>query len=442
MGAINLGEILIMKSKKKNNKEKNNINKFNKGKLNLILKIAIVIVVILIVLELTIGLGTIKHAIFRLFKIESREGNSIGNINNLGYAAEDNKYIYYMAPSSNGQYIGINKVSKKDLSGKQTRLVEGTWEIASICSYGDYIYFVTLSQNSNGENDSNADEVDNKIHRVNKNGNQKDEIINDNEFHNYSYKMQVVGGKVYYIGEDECIWYMDLNGKHKTRLNENASGFEAINDKYIIYNMPAFVDGKDTSITYIMDRNGKNERQINGERIFTPIIYKKHIYYLTQDRYVHRMDLDGKNDIMLSDSKIYNLNVSDNGIYYFSEVRSNKTGEVTAIAIYRMDLDGKNNKKIYTLEEESTSLCLLKDWVFFLDSNDEEGRMEIISPDGNQKISLFKLYYSDYYYLDELIEERRNSNATEETVLDGEVVEENVNVQDGESDLESGIENN
>ena len=405
------------KDKNENIQEK---KKVKSNKWNTFLKVSIIIVIILIILELTTNVVSlvfknIKYAFFRTVGIESKEGNQIGNINNFGYATEDSKYLYYMSPNQDGQYIGISKVSKKDLTGKQTRLIEGTWEIASINSYGDYIYFVTLSQNDVDENDETADKVDNKIHRVNKNGNQKDEILNDNEFNNYAYKMVVVDGKIYYIGEDECIWYMDLDGNHKTRLNENASGFEAITDKYILYNMPDFKDGEETSVSMIMDRNGKNAREINGERIYTPVLYKDYIYYLTEDRYLHRMDLNGKNDEMLSDSKIYNLNVSENGIYYFKE-KFNSSGEITSVTICRMDLDGKNNKQIYTLEESSNSLCLLKDWVFFLDSNSDEGKMEIISPDGKQKIDLFVLRYEDYYYLDELKEQRENEalNAIEE----------------------------
>jgi len=201
--------------------------KTKKNKWTIILVVAIVILAIAILLEVTIGFTSIYHAILRLLGKETKEGNSIGNINNYGYIAEDSKYLYYMCPNENGQFIGISKVKKDDLTGKQIRLIEGTWEITSINSYGDYIYFVTLSQNDVDETNPDADEVDNKIHRVNKNGNQKDEILNDNEFHNYAYKMVVVSGKIYYIGEDECIWYMDLDGKHKTRLNENATRFRS-----------------------------------------------------------------------------------------------------------------------------------------------------------------------------------------------------------------------
>ena len=207
---------------------------------------------------------------------------------------------------------------------------------------------------------------------------------------------------------------MDLNGNNKTRLNENASGFEAVTDKYILYNMSEFVDGEETTVSYIMDRDGKNARQINGSRIYTPIIYDNSIYYLTQDRYLHKMDLDGKNDVMLSDIKIYNLNISNNGIYYLNEVYS-MGGDSQGISIFRMDLDGKNNEQIFNLQEDSNALCLSKDWVFFLDSNENSGYMELISPDGKQKIDLFKLNYSDYYYLDDLVKEQEGQENTETT---------------------------
>ena len=193
------------------------MKKMKKNKWNILLIIAIIILAILISY---VSFSPVRHAVLRFFGLESKIGNTNGNINNFGYMTEDKDYLYYMCPSENGKYIGISKVSKKDLTGKQTVLVEGTWEIAGLNSYGDYIYFITLSKNQNSDG---SDEVDNKIHRVNKNGNKKDEVINDNEFNNNNYKMVVVGGKIYYIGEDECIWYMDLDGKNKTRLNENAS---------------------------------------------------------------------------------------------------------------------------------------------------------------------------------------------------------------------------
>lgn len=379
------------KSSKENNKK------------SIILIVLIIIVGILIVLKIFSLTG-----LFNRNKI----GNTIGNINNFGYIAEDNKYIYYMCPNENGQYVGISKVSKKDLTSKQERLIEGTWEITGINSYGDYIYFITLVKNEADKNGAVQDEVDNKIHRIRKDG-KKHEVINDNQFNNYNYKIVVVDKKVYYIGEDECIWYMDLNGKHKTRLNENASGFEAVTEKYILYNMVETKEDSTTTVSYIMDRDGKNSRKINGERLYTPIINGDFIYYITAERYLHRVKIDGTDDKMLSSNNVYNLNVTDNGIFYMSYYHDHE-GNVLGVAIYKSDLDGNNTKQLYKLEESSTSLCVLNDWIYYLDSNDEQGRMEILSLDGKQRIVLNSLDYKDYYYLDDLEKENNNEGETGE----------------------------
>ncbi|MCI8310412.1 MAG: DUF5050 domain-containing protein [Clostridia bacterium] len=408
-----------------------NVTQKKYNKFSIILMILIIIVAILIVLELTTGIvfdafSNIKHVFFRGIGIELKEGNSSGNINNYGYIAEDTKYIYYMCPNENGKYIGISKVSKKDVTGKQERLIEGNWEIASISSYGNYIYFVTLLENN--VDNKNVDKVDNQIHRIKKDGS-KHEIINDNEFNNYSYKISVVDNKVYYIGDDECIWYMDLNGKHKTRLNENATGFELVTDKYIIYNMTeTSASGEISIVTYIMDRDGKNARKISDERLYTSVIYDDYIYYLTLDRYLHRKKIDGKEDEMLSDNRIFNLNVSEDGIFYF-DYKYNSENKFESMSICRMDLDGKNNKELHKLEKSSNSLCITKDWVFYLDSNDDQGRMELISFDGVQKIILFALDYDNYYYLtdkDQNSDEQNNvENEVQNSTVEGNVITEN-----------------
>lgn len=294
----------------------------------------------------------------------------LGNINNYGYSVEDSKYIYYMSPNEDGKYIGISRVSKKSLTGTQVRLIEGAWEITSLNCYGDYIYFVTLNQNKEDENDKSKDEVDNKIHRIKKDGTEH-QIINDNKFNNLAYKIVVVDNKIYYIGEDQCIWYMNLDGNKKTRLNENATGFEVVTDKYIIYNMrETDAENKESSCTYIMDRNGKNARKVNGERLYYSIIEGDYIYYLTEERYLHRIKIDGTADEMLSDKKIYNLNVNEKGIFYliYNLTEENK---VESCSIYKMDLDGKNQKELYKLDSTTNSICAMSNWIFYLDNDDK-----------------------------------------------------------------------
>ena len=111
--------------------------------------------------------------------------------------------------------------------------------------------------------------------------------------------------------------------------------------------------------------------------------------------------------------KTDNIEITDNGIFYMSYYHDHE-GNVLGVAIYKSDLDGNNTKQLYKLEESSTSLCVLNDWIYYLDSNDEQGRMEILSLDGKQRIVLNSLDYKDYYYLDDLEKENNNEGETGE----------------------------
>lgn len=380
--------------------------------------IASIIIIFLIILEVSVGfLSGIKNSFFKLVGITPKEGNTIGNISNYGYVAEDNKYLYYMCPSENGQYIGISKIKKDDISSEPERLIEGAWELTGINVLDDYIYFVTLA-----DLESDTDSVDNKIHRMKKDGS-KHEVINDNEFNNNCFQIFAIDNKVYYIGIDDCIYYMDLDGSHKTKLNENKSGFIGINDDYIFYNMYVEVAGSDTTktVTYRMDRDGQNSQALNGEKMYTINVLDDYIYYVNSDKYIHRMKIDGTEDEMLSDKAAYNLNVTEDGIFFINYYYVDD--EPAGIAIYKMDLDGNNLKELNRLEETTNALCVTNDWVLYLDGNDDEGRIELMTLDGKQKNIIFSMDYSNYYYLTDSEEEETSgdNNTTDETDSDGTV---------------------
>ena len=50
--------------------------------------------------------------------------------------------------------------------------------------------------------------------------------------------------------------------------------------------------------------------------------------------------------------------------------------------------------------------------------------MELLSFDGKQNIVLFKLYYSNYYYLPDLIEDSKNDNPDGSQETDGNITNE------------------
>ena len=377
---------------------KNNATQVTKeNKANRILRIAIVLVAILIIILL---LELIVNGI----KNRRKMGNTSGNMANIGYIAEDSKYLYFMCPSKDGKYLGISRLNKKDVSGEPERIIEGDWNINNINVYGDYIYFMTLADNSENE----KDKIDNKIHRIKKNG--KDhQVLNDNEMHNQSAEMAVVKKKIYYIGEDSCIWYMDLNGKNKTRMNENATGFDAITDKYILYSVQKVVDGEELSTTYIMKLNGKDAHEVTNDRLFNPVIYEDTVYYLSREAYFYKVDVDGKNNKLLTDARIYAFNVTKDGIFYISYVY-NSNNDAVGYGIYHMGLDGGKAKLLGKIEDETPVICVTDDWIYYMDSDRQtEGRIELLSIDGKQRNIIYTLKYEDYF------DQKDETEITEET---------------------------
>lgn len=212
-------------SNKEEKKDTASTNESKKGKkLTIVLITLIIACIILIILELTTHfISKTRHKILQAMGVESSIGNTSGNITNYGYVAEDNKYIYFMRMSDNGRYLGIYKLKKDNLLGEQEKLFESDADLAGINVINDYVFFVTLKK-------TNSEEVDNKIHRMKKDGSDH-QVINDNEFNDACFQIYAINDRIYYIGSDECIWYMDFEGKNRTKLNNDQSGYVAITDK-------------------------------------------------------------------------------------------------------------------------------------------------------------------------------------------------------------------
>jgi len=406
-----------------------------------ILMVLAIFIIILLIMELSTKIisrttSNIRHSFLRLIKVESREGNTLGNIANYGYIAEDNKYIYYMSPTTeDGKYIGIVKENKNNLTKDKKILIEDSWEITGINVFGDYIYFVTFADSK-----IDGDKVDNQIHKIKKDGSEH-EIINDNDFNNDCYQIYVIDNKVYYIGKDECIWYMDLNGNHKTKLNDNKSGFIGINDKYIFYNMyeKNKTTGENKTVTYIMDRNGKNARAITGEKLYEISVVDDYIYYLTKDQYIHKVKIDGTEDKMISDVQVYNLNVTKDGIFFYNYFYENGSSDVSGIAVYHMDLNGNNLTQLERLESSTNSLSIIDDWIFYTDTNNIQGNLILLSLNGKQRYKLYTLDYSKYYYSNNNVEEdtdlieENNEDKLDELVSGNTNIEDNVGIESDEN---------
>lgn len=355
-----------------------------------------------------------------LFFRKSGVGNTIGNIRNYGYATIQNNSIYYLSPNEDSSKIGIFKVNKNG-DNKQELLMENL-DILSLNVVGNYIYFIGIGS----ENYTEEDNVDNKIYRMKKDGTNL-QVINDNEFNDNCYEIYVVDKKIFYIGTDANIYKMNLDGSNRELVSENGTGYLGINEKYIIYNDLPNGETEETATdytTYIMEIDGSNAREIaNGKRMYSVNIKDDYIYYTNEEKQIYRIKVDGTEDTLICDVPAYNMNLLDDYIYYLN-YKDYENGDYT-VCIYKVKNDGSEDPiSIKELKTYSSFVNVVGDWVLYMDSNDTTGYINLLKNDGSEEKTLYSLEYNNPKSLDDGTESVEATNeADSETAEDANVTE-------------------
>lgn len=321
-------------------------------------------------------------------------GNSIGNIRNYGYAAENNNWIYYLSPNEDSTDIGIFKIKNNGKDKQQ--LYMSDLDIVSINVYKNYIYFIGSATETYLEDD----ELDNKIYRIKTDGTNL-EILNDNELNNECYEMYVVNDSIYYIGLNAEICKMDLNGANKTVIANNGTGYLGITDKYIIYNDLESED-KAEFVTYIMNLDGTEKKPIlKGKRLYSVNIEGDYVYYSDSNKKLYRTEIGSNVEEALYENEkiqVYNLNTNENYAYYLDYLDSEN--ENFTVCLFRVKLDGTSEKpeKLKELKSYSSFIDVIGDWVIYMDSTEQAGFINLVNKNGKEKeIELYHLEYSKLY---------------------------------------------
>jgi len=362
-------------------KEKEDGKKGIKVEIILLIIIAVALVVLCCVKfsngSLEIGTSRVET------RIGDNVGNTIGNIRNYGYGTIQKNWIYYIAPNEEITGYGIFKVKTDGTDNQELFMQEDG--IVSLNINGDYLYFISMSSETN------------KIYKIKTDGTELT-LLNDTDVDMYCYEIYVVNNNIYYFGADYDIYKMDLKGENKTLVSDTKTGYLGITDKYIIYNQ--YIDEESSEIeTYIMDLKGENKKPlVEGERTYSTDIQGNYVYYTNEGGQICRVKIgNASSKEVLHEITAYNvflnsMNVLGNYIYYMDI--ENETGTV---CIYKIKADGTDKEPTMITELKSYSIFLniLDDWILYMDGDDQYGYINLIKADGSKEVELFKVDISE-----------------------------------------------
>ena len=354
--------------------------------------------------------------------VNNKEGNTIGNIRNYGYAVESNNWIYYLAPNEDSTEIGIFKVRNNGKDKQQLYMSE--IDIVSLNVYKNYIYFIGSATETYLE----EDDVDNKIYRMKTDGTNL-EVLNDNELNNDCYEIYVVNNQIYYIGLNAEICKMDLNGANKSIVSDNGTGFLGITKDYIIYNSDAGEEAEDY-VTYIMNIDGTDAKPIiEGKRLYSVNIEGDYIYYGDSDKKIYKTKIgSGVEEVLYDNIEAYNLNTNEGYAYYLNYLDAENANYT--VCLFRVKLDGSTEtpEKLKELATYSSFIDVVGDWVIYMDSSDEAGFINLVNKHGKEKeVELYRLDYDAFYEGLDYSDEAVDSTDGETEEVENTAEEENTN---------------
>lgn len=369
-----------MSEQKISDDESFEVEKKKKIKINFKSKKVLIPVIAVVLMIMVILVGYIID--FPTNMYPNVKGYTMGNLYNCGYSVTDGEYIYYVSPN---ETMEVTNLYRSKIGGNEHELIfEGNMDIRSLNIIEGKLYFIAVDyyELESGYN------YDAKMYKMDLDGSNQ-VVINDNDFSTLYVDMYAIKNKIYYIGADNNLYRMNLNGKKRKLILELNEGVLGLNENYVIY-----IKDKET---YVANLNGKNEIKILDKIIYTPQIQGDYIYYTDENMELYRIPVVGGEPEKIIDVPAYDLNVTDNGIYYLSY--RNQEEVDYSLVIYKADLDGGNIEEVQELEYATSFIDVLNNkYIYYMDSNGENQKIFLKSLDIENKttVNLYEWNYGDY----------------------------------------------
>lgn len=294
---------------------------------------------------------------------ELRFGNTNSNLNNLGFATQNNEWVYYLG-FNEGQADGIYKLK----GNKNEKIID------------DYALYL----NGTDKNIYYLDSEENIV-KIKTNGENKETVIENVDLE----KFITIGDWIYYFDEAK-LCKIKTNGEEKQIILEKSIENYEIDGDLIYYSYKN--NGK-----YVISKvktNGESNIKISEDAGKLFFIKGNCIYYISENYNENRNELwkiekNGKNKEKILDlsKEMYmdSVNFNENEIYYL------KKGEETNLAIYKINLKDGKETKVIDVNGYATYLNIIDNWIYYPDVNDEgNDEMFRIKTNGEGKESLCK----------------------------------------------------
>lgn len=277
-----------------------------------------------------------------VFKRNNTVGNTVGNINNFGFAAEQNGWIYYY----NRENGGITRVNSKDT---KIRIKEGNaWYINVV---GGWVYY---------------SEIAGALKKIRADGS---EIVTLDE--DGASGVCVVNDLIYYVGGGygkECIYKMKTDGSSKTVICKDYA-----RNLNIIGNTIYYANQNDKYKVYKVGIDGTGRTKLNEDSTNCLTVIDNRIYYVnTKDYCVYSTDLNGKNRVRINSIKTLFMNIN-NGWIYFTNFNDNGR-------LYKIKTDGTGLTKLNN--SDSGQFSVVGDWIYYSNSDDKDSNFYRVKKDG------------------------------------------------------------
>lgn len=237
--------------------------------------------------------------------------DSANNINQ-GFAAQEGDTIVYV-----DDYTGMLLATDSEFRNK--RVYEGILNAKNVLLKGGWIYYIDSSNES--------------LHKLKLDGTENitiaekdvDEAIVTNQF-------------IYYVGENNNIYQMDLDGLNAKQLNQEYC------QNICIHNDKIYYVNRYRNEIYRMNMDGSDPERISQEDLIGSFIIVNDFIYAVQYNRVLKMKTDGSTSDIFLNENVTQINFDENYIYYTTNhsgafVNNNYT-------LFRIDHDGKGKMQL------------------------------------------------------------------------------------------------